>query len=152
MATQISLKNTLDDAMEMFYNGFACSESVIYALRKNFGWDLSDDALAMSTGFPWGLGGAGCLCGAVAGATMSIGFVTGRRKRGESVADCHRCTLELANAVQDKYGYCCCGKLIEEFPDRNMPERKEKCAGIVKLCVSKAVEILAREQGIEVVE
>ena len=42
------------------------------------------------------------------------------------------------------------GTLIDLF--RNMPERKEKCAGIVKLCVSKAVEILAREQGIEVVE
>ena len=152
MVKQISLKQTLDDAMDAFYNGFACSESVIYALRKNFAFAMSDDALAMSTGFPWGLGGAGCLCGAVAGATMSIGFVTGRRNRGESVADCHRCTLELANAVQDKYGYCCCGKLIEEFPDRNMPERKEKCAGIVKLCVEKAVEILAREQGIEVVE
>ena len=25
---------------------------------------MPDDALAMSTGFPWGLGGGGCICGA----------------------------------------------------------------------------------------
>ena len=63
MVKHINYQQIIDDAVDIFHNGFACSESVIYSLRKNFGWDeLSDDAIAMSTGFPWGLGGAGCLC------------------------------------------------------------------------------------------
>ena len=62
------------DAVEIFQKGFACSESVIYAIKKGFDLDLSDDAIAMSSGFPWGLGDGGCICGALAGATMCIGY------------------------------------------------------------------------------
>ncbi len=80
MVQSVSLEQLRKDAVDIFHNGFACSESVIYSIRKNFELDMSDDAFAMSTGFPWGLGGAGCLCGAVAGGTMCIGYVFGRRK------------------------------------------------------------------------
>ena len=84
MVDHVDYQQIIADAVDVFHNGFACSESVIYSLRKNFGWDeLSDDAIAMSTGFPWGLGGAGCLCGAVAGGTMCLGYVFGRRTPGD---------------------------------------------------------------------
>ena len=56
MVQSISLSKLREDADYIFHNGFACSESVIYAIRKNFELDMSDDAFAMSTGFPWGLG------------------------------------------------------------------------------------------------
>ena len=46
-------------------------------IRKNFELDMSDDAIAMSSGFPWGLGGGGCICGALAGGTMCIGYFFG---------------------------------------------------------------------------
>ena len=74
MVQSVSLEQLRKDAVDIFHNGFACSESVIYSIRKNLELDMSDDAFAMSTGFPWGLGGAGCLCGAVAGGTMCIGL------------------------------------------------------------------------------
>ena len=60
MVQSVSLEQLRKDAVDIFHNGFACSESVIYSIRKNFELDMSDDAFAMSTGFPWGLGGAGC--------------------------------------------------------------------------------------------
>ena len=72
MVQSINLDTLRKDAVHIFHNGFACSESVIYALRKDFELDISDDAIAMSTGFPWGLGGVGCICGAVAGAPPAI--------------------------------------------------------------------------------
>lgn len=59
MTTAIDMDQLRKDAVEIFNAGFACSESVIYAIRKNFEIDLSDDAIAMSSGFPWGLGGGG---------------------------------------------------------------------------------------------
>ncbi len=67
MTTNINMEQLEKDAVEIFQNGFACSESVIYAIKKNFELDMSDDAIAMSSGFPWGLGGVGCICGALAG-------------------------------------------------------------------------------------
>ena len=57
MVQSVSLEQLKKDAVDIFHNGFACSESVIYSIRKNFELDMSDDAFAMSTGFPWGLGG-----------------------------------------------------------------------------------------------
>ena len=65
MNTTMNMEKLEQDAADIFHQGFACSESVIYAIRKHFGIDLSDDAIAMSSGFPWGLGGGGCICGAL---------------------------------------------------------------------------------------
>ena len=53
MTTAINMEQLKKDAVDIFCNGFACSESVIYALRKHFQIELSDDAIAMSSGFPW---------------------------------------------------------------------------------------------------
>lgn len=152
MVDHINCKTLVEDALYVFHNGYACSESVIYALRKNFGWDgMTDDAIAMSGGFPWGLGGVGCLCGAVAGGTMSIGYCFGRRAPGDPCINrCFQLTCEFGNAVVEKFGSCCCGKLIEEFEDRNAPERKAKCADVVAFCVETAARIIAREQGIAI--
>ena len=79
MNTNVDVDAMRKDAVEIFQKGFACSESVIYAIKKGFDLDLSDDAIAMSSGFPWGLGDGGCICGALAGATMCIG--SGRADR-----------------------------------------------------------------------
>ena len=53
MTTDINMKQLKADALEIFCNGFACSESVIFSLRKHFQVDISDDAIAMSSGFPY---------------------------------------------------------------------------------------------------
>ena len=79
MNTTMNMEKLEQDAADIFHQGFACSESVIYAIRKHFGIDLSDDAIAMSSGFPWGLGGGGCICGALAGGTRREPRV-GRRR------------------------------------------------------------------------
>ena len=36
MTTDINMKQLKADALEIFCNGFACSESVIFSLRKHF--------------------------------------------------------------------------------------------------------------------
>ena len=59
MTTNVDLEKLQKDAVDIFNQGFACSESVIYAIKENFELDMSDDAIAMSSGFPWGLGGGG---------------------------------------------------------------------------------------------
>ena len=57
MTKDVNLDQLQKDAVEIFNQGFACSESIIYAIKKNFELEMSDDAIAMSSGFPWGLGG-----------------------------------------------------------------------------------------------
>lgn len=145
------MKETIDydqlrkDALYIFNHGYACSESVIYALRKNLDLPISDDAIAMSSGFPWGLGDPGCLCGALAGSTMVLGYCFGRRTPGDpKVKRCFALTAELHDGFCEHCGAACCRLLIEGY-DRNDPARKAKCDSYVKYAVTKTAEIILRE-------
>ena len=109
MNTNINMEQLQKDAVDIFHQGFACSESVIYALRKNFELEMSDDAIAMSTGFPWGLGGGGCICGALAGATMVIGYFYGRTVPGDPKnVRCFALCNELHDFFKETCGGTCC--------------------------------------------
>lgn len=146
MVTNIDFEKLENDAEEIFNNGFACSESVIYAINKNLELGMSDDAIAMSSGFPWGLGGPGCICGALAGGTMCLGQVFGRRTPGDpAIQKCFKLTEELHDYFVEQNGAPCCGKIIAEYADRNDPDRKCKCTKLVRSTVHKVAEIIIRE-------
>lgn len=146
MVKEVNLQQLQDDAVQIFTSGFACSESVIYAIRKHFEIELSDDAIAMSSGFPWGLGGGGCICGALAGGTMMIGYFFGRRTPGDpAINKCFELTKELHDYFKETNGATCCRVLIRNYPDRNSAERKAHCIKMVKTTVVKTAEIIMRE-------
>lgn len=145
MNTTMNMEKLEQDAADIFHQGFACSESVIYAIRKHFGIDLSDDAIAMSSGFPWGLGGGGCICGALAGGTMFIGYFFGRRTPGDpKIQRCFALTKELHDFFRDSFESPCCGVLIRGYA-KDAPERKELCTKIVTGTVRKTASIILRE-------
>ena len=146
MVKEVNIEQLQKDAVEIFTQGFACSESVIFAIRKHFEIELSDDAIAMSSGFPWGLGGGGCICGALAGGTMMLGYFFGRRTPGDpKIQKCFALTQELHDYFKKTNGATCCRILIKDFPDRNSAERKAHCIEMVKTTVSKTAEIIMRE-------
>ena len=140
MTTNIDMELLKKDAVDIFHQGFACSESVIYAIRKHFELDMSDDAIAMSSGFPWGLGGGGCICGALAGGTMCIDSSPGDPKIGR----CFDLTNELHDYFKDACGGTCC-RVLTRGMEKNSPERKEQCTRFVSDTVTKTAEIILRE-------
>ena len=145
MTTNINFEQLEKDAVEIFTSGFACSESVIYTIRKHFEVDIPDEAIAMSSGFPWGLGGAGCICGALAGATMCIGYFFGRTTPGDpKISRCFEITNEFADEFKKAFGASCCRVLIKGM-EKNSPKRKAHCIGMVTFTVKKLSEILIRE-------
>lgn len=145
MTTNINMEQLKKDAEEIFCNGFACSESVIYTLRKHFQIEFSDDAIAMSSGFPWGLGGGGCLCGAVAGGTMILGYFFGRTVPGDPKnVKCFALTEEFHDAFKKEFGATCC-RILTKGMERNSQERKDHCIKMVKFTAEKIVEIVKRE-------
>lgn len=145
MTTNINMEQLEKDAVEIFQQGFACSESVIFAIKKNFELDMSDDAIAMSSGFPWGLGGGGCICGALAGGTMMIGYFFGRKTPGDSkITRCFELTNELHDFFKETCGATCC-RILTKGKERNSPERKAQCITFVAATVKKTAEIILRE-------
>ena len=106
---------------------------------------MSDDAIAMSSGFPWGLGGGGCICGALAGGTMCIGYFFGRSTPGDAkVKRCFTLTNELHDFFKENCGATCC-RVLTKGKEKNSPERKAQCTTFVALTVKKVAEIIIRE-------
>ena len=79
---------------------FGCSEAVILTFQEVLPQYLPKESLAMSTAFRGGLA-AGCLCGALASATMIIGAVWGYK--GD------------INGPQDQEAINFCRKLAKEI-------------------------------------
>lgn len=149
MRYNVNIEEIKNEAVEIFQQGFACSEAVIYAIKKGFEMDLSDDAIAMSSGFPWGLGGGGCICGALAGGTMCLGYVFGRRTPGDpAFFKCQEVTKELHDHFKKVAGATCCRVLTKNY-EKNSPERKAHCITLVEATVEKVAEIIIREKTSE---
>ena len=145
MTTSIDMERLKQDAVDIFHSGFTCSESVIYAIKKNFELDMPDDALAMSTGFPWGLGGGGWICGALAGSTMCIGYFFGRTKPGDpSNAFCFQLCHEMHDFFKETCGGTCC-RVLTRGMEKDSPERKSQCTKFVIASVEKTAQIIIRE-------
>ena len=63
-------------AAEYFNQGYSCSESIIMeAIEKGL---VPEEFLSAATSFSGGMG-SGCLCGAIAGSQMVLGYVKGRK-------------------------------------------------------------------------
>ena len=64
-------------AVENFKNGYSCSESIVKAAIDE--GLIPSEFLSCATSFSGGMG-SGCLCGAIAGSQMVIGYIHGRGK------------------------------------------------------------------------
>lgn len=145
MNTIINMAQLQKDTVDIFNSGFTCSESIIYAIKKHFELDMSDDAIAMSSGFPWGLGGGGCICGALAGGAMCIGYFFGRKTPGDpKINKCFTLTNELHDHFKSNCGSTCC-RVLTKGKEKNSPERKLQCTKLVTNTVTKTAEIIIRE-------
>jgi hypothetical protein len=55
-------------AEEYYRSGqFYCSEAIVKTINDEFGLNYPDDVVRLASGFPIGIGSAGCACGAVTG-------------------------------------------------------------------------------------
>jgi C_GCAxxG_C_C family probable redox protein len=96
---------------ELFQSGFFCAESVLQAIAESQGIQ-SDLIPRIATGFCSGVSRTGGMCGAVSGAIMGIGLVTGRNSHAESLEPAYTLAQKLISAFEEKYGSVNCRQLI----------------------------------------
>ena len=150
MVQEVNLSKMLEDATENFTTGFMCSESVLEVLNRHYELGIGEEAIALSTGFPYGFGNGGNVCGAVAGATMCLGKVFGRTVKGDPAYEkCIQVVRELNDDIAAVYGTSICPELIADY-DFYEPDRKKFCTGIVHECVKSFAKIMERECGVAV--
>lgn len=149
MVKEVSIKKIQSDAEELFRKGdFFCSEAIVSSIRSNFELDMPEEMIAMASGFPVGIGRSKCVCGAVSGAILCLGYFFGRTKGGDPKVNK---TLELANELQasfkENHKVLCC-KVLTHGMDMGSGEHKAQCISFTGEMARKAAEIIVRELGI----
>lgn len=69
--------NAIDTAVQMFEEGYSCSQALLAAFAPRYGLDRQT-ALKLASPFGGGIGRLGLNCGAISGALMVIGLYGGR--------------------------------------------------------------------------
>ncbi len=141
----INSKKIREDAERYYNSGFFCSEAVVASIRENFGLDIPEDIVKVASGFPVGIGGAKCVCGAVSGGIIALGMVFGRSKAGdEKVGLCMKLSAELHDFFKGKNKVLCCRVLTAKHT-LGSPEHMQQCTRFTGEIAQKTAEIIARE-------
>ena len=152
IAKEINIKRLRETAENYYRNGeFACSESVVKTIRDEFGLMLPDDVIAMASGFPVGIGRAGCTCGAIAGGVMALGMFFGRTQGGDPrIKQAMALARELHDSFQEKHRVLCC-RVLTRGLQIGSPEHKNQCISFTGEVAEETARLIARELGIALV-
>ena len=152
----IILNNTIDlnkiktTAENYYKNGdFYCSEAIVKTIKDEFGLAISDDIIAMASGFPVGIGGSGCTCGAVVGGIMALGLFFGRTESKDTKVDkAMALSKELHDIFRNRHKCLCCRVLTKDMI-LGSPEHMEQCISFTGEVAEEAAKIIVRELKLE---
>lgn len=124
---------------------YFCSEAVVKAIKEKFELSIADDVIAMASGFPRGIGGTGCICGAVAGGVMALGMFFGRTKaKDEKVNKVIALAKELHDIFIKEHGTLCRNVLIEGMKVGS-PKHVIQCMTFTGEVAEETAKIILRE-------
>lgn len=115
-------------AMELFRNGYNCSQSVLCAFAESLGLDV-EVAARLSSSFGGGMGRMREVCGAVSGMFMVAGLACGYSdpKAHEEKKHHYEKVQMLANEFKKLNGSIICRELLGlsiSGPDNPVPEKR----------------------------
>ena len=155
MLKKISIKKVKFDAEEVFrIGGFYCSEAIVSSIRKNIDPNMPIELVRTVSGFPIGVGRAKCMCGAVSGAVIALGYFFGRTDPTTPTDPKSLKCMELAYEVQESFRKnhktLCCHIHVKGM-DLASGEHKDQCVAFTGEMAAKTAEIIARELNIKLI-
>lgn len=146
--TQAAPEAIRKTAEEYYRTGkFYCSEAIVKAINDGFSLGFPESVIRLASGFPIGIGGSGCSCGAVTGGVMALGMVFGRDQPGDPRIDrCLGLCRELHTLFARKHGCLCCRTLTRGMKLKS-PEHMEQCIAFTGEVAEEVATIILRETG-----
>lgn len=138
------IKSTAED----YYRSgdFYCSEAVVKTIKDAFELAMPDDVISAASGFPVGMGGAGCTCGALAGGILALGLVFGRTKpRDKQVDQAMKLSRELHDIFKKSHKSTCCRKLTR-LMIMGSSRQMEQCIALTGQMAQEVARIIDRER------
>ena len=107
-----------------------CAEAILTAMDEAFSGGLGRErARGLAMGFGEGLGGGGCVCGALSGACLAASWLLSARLLPEEV---RRVSRRLHQAFREAHGSPCCRALTRPVK-ADKAAHFAKCAGLTRL-------------------
>jgi C_GCAxxG_C_C family probable redox protein len=121
------IREAKERAESLYRDGdYLCSEAVFTVVNDYLERPVPAEAVRMASGFPVGMGTAGCACGALSGGIMALGLKFGRSKPKAEMPEMFRVSKELHDEFKKKLRSTCCRVLIKKF-EFGSPEHLNKC-------------------------
>lgn len=159
------LEDRVQRAVEVFMQGYGCSQAVVAAFCDLYGLDETM-AKRIAAGFGGGVGRMRMMCGAVSGIVTLVGLDCGQTEGGDAAgkAACYKVVQELLGTFKERNGSIICAELLglngcqvvtsTYIPDERNAEyyRKRPCARKVESAARVFAEYLdqkwaAQENG-----
>lgn len=139
---EAALEEFKQKAEELYRCGdYLCSEAVFTVVNDYLGQPLPPEAVRITSGLPGGIGFAGCTCGALSGAILSLGLKYGRTGPRQDNEKILALSKELHDEFKKKFGSTCCRVLIRNFTFGS-PEHREHCITVTGEAAKMALEKL----------
>jgi C_GCAxxG_C_C family probable redox protein len=140
-------KKLAAQAVDLFRNGFYCSEAILHVFNEELNLGLNDAAIKMSTGFGAGLGASKCCCGSLTGAVLVLSAVKGRTSTEKDVDEVFILTQELHDKFKQRFRATCC-RILTQSVKWGQPEHHKNCEKFVGGAVEILVDILNKSSKI----
>ena len=122
-----AVKKAKETAENYYRNGdYLCSEAVFTVINDFLNNPMPKEAVCLASGFPVGIGMAGCTCGALTGGVMALGLKYGRKTPKVETPGMFEAAKKLHDDFKEQYSSTCCRALIKDF-EFGSPEHLEHC-------------------------
>ena len=144
-----AIEQQVQNAVELFMQGYGCCQSVVTAFADRYGLDR-EMALRISAGFGGGVGRMRMMCGTCSALVMLAGLEKGqiRCNDREGKAVCYQFTRQLLETFRQRNGSIICAELLQmsnvEIETHTVqPAERNETYYRIRPCASK-VESAAR--------
>lgn len=124
------MEATRDRAIELFYQGYNCSQAVFGAYAERYGIE-QELAMRLAASFGGGMGRMREVCGALSGALMVVGMETGATEGRDAAGKKANYDMvqKIAGIYKEKNGSIYCKELLGLVP---MPNGEKKPAAVAQ--------------------
>lgn len=147
MNININLENVRKSAEAYYRNGdFYCSEAVVKSVIEALEIEAPADVIKMASGFPVGMGGMGCTCGALTGGIMVLGLVYGRTEaKDRRVNHAMALSAELYQIFCRRHKVSCC-KVLTKGMEKGSREHMEQCISFTGEMAYETAKLILQEE------
>ena len=146
----LDAKEMKEAAYRHFGTGLHCAEVISRTLLEHFLDEPRPDMVRAASAFGGGIAGTTReLCGAFTGGVLTLGFLTGRSRGGETLKDCSDLTRAFSERFRQEFGSLECPALLAGFAAEDQARGCARLTARSAVMLAELLEAFEREHSVD---